>query len=41
LTVKRWLPGRSIVVVADSNSAALELLAAVRQCLPGHLIQYQ
>lgn len=30
LTVKRWLPDRSIVVVADSSFAALELLAAVR-----------
>jgi len=30
LTVKRWLPERSIVVVADSSFAALELLSAVR-----------
>jgi hypothetical protein len=28
--VKRWLPGREIVVVADSSFAALELLEAVR-----------
>jgi hypothetical protein len=28
-TVQRWLPDRSIVVVADSSFAALELLAAV------------
>ncbi len=31
LLVKRWLPGREIVVVADSSFAALELLEAVRQ----------
>jgi DDE superfamily endonuclease len=31
LMVKRWLPERSIVVVADSSFAALELLAAVRR----------
>ena len=30
LMVRRWLPERSIVVVADSSFAALELLAAVR-----------
>jgi len=30
LVVKRWLPQREIVVVADSGFAALELLAAVR-----------
>ena len=30
LTVKRWLPQREIVIVADSSFAALELLAAVR-----------
>ena len=30
LLVKRWLPQREIVVVADSSFAALELLAAVR-----------
>jgi hypothetical protein len=30
LMVKRWLPDRRIVVVADSSYAALELLAAVR-----------
>lgn len=29
--VKRWLPKRSLVVVADSSFAALELLAAVRR----------
>ena len=29
--VKRWMPQRAIVVVADSSFAALELLAAVRQ----------
>ncbi len=29
--VKRWLPHRSLVVVADSSFAALGLLAAVRQ----------
>jgi hypothetical protein len=31
LQVKRWLPGREIVVVADSSFAALELLSAVRR----------
>jgi hypothetical protein len=31
LQVKRWLPEREIVVVADSSFAALELLAAVRR----------
>jgi hypothetical protein len=31
LLVKRWLPNREIVVVADSSFAALELLEAVRQ----------
>lgn len=31
LLVKRWLPGREVVVVADSSFAALELLAAVRR----------
>lgn len=31
--VKRWLPERSIVVVADSSFAALNLLAAVREQL--------
>jgi hypothetical protein len=30
LLVKRWLPKREVVVVADSSFAALELLAAVR-----------
>ena len=33
LMVKRWLPERVIVVVADSSFAALELLAAVRRKL--------
>jgi hypothetical protein len=31
LLLKRWLPEREIVVVADSSFAALELLEAVRQ----------
>jgi len=31
LLVKRWLPRREMVVVADSSFAALELLEAVRQ----------
>jgi hypothetical protein len=31
LQICRWLPGRSIVVVADSAFAALEFLAAVRK----------
>src|SRR5438105_2481004 len=31
LQVKRWLPEREIVIVADSSFAALELLEAVRQ----------
>lgn len=31
LQVKRWLPEREMVVVADSSFAALELLSAVRQ----------
>jgi len=31
LMVKRWLPQRAIIVVADSSFAALELLGAVRQ----------
>lgn len=31
LQVKRWLPARELVVVADSSFAALELLSAVRQ----------
>ena len=31
LQVKRWLPEREMVVVADSSFAALELLAAVRR----------
>ena len=29
LQARRWLPGRELVVVADSASAALEFLAAV------------
>ena len=33
LMVKRWLPERVIVVVADSSFAALELLASVRRKL--------
>jgi hypothetical protein len=33
LQVKRWLPEREMIVVADSSFAALELLAAVRQQL--------
>lgn len=33
LVVKRWLPEREIVIVADSSFAALELLAAVREAL--------
>jgi hypothetical protein len=33
LMVKRWLPERALVVVADSSFAALELLGAVRQQL--------
>ncbi|HEY0319357.1 MAG TPA: transposase [Pyrinomonadaceae bacterium] len=41
LLVKRWLPNREIVVVADSSFAALELLEAVRQevCLITRLRQ--
>ena len=31
LQVKRWLPERELVVVADSSFAALDLLAAVRR----------
>ena len=39
LQVKRWLPTRELVVVADSSFAALELLAAVSQRdLPIHMI---
>lgn len=30
LQLRRWLPGKSLVVVADSSYAALELLGAVR-----------
>jgi DDE superfamily endonuclease len=33
LLVKRWLPQRAIVVVADSSYAALELLYAVREAV--------
>ncbi len=37
--VKRWLPTRELVVVADSSFAALELLAAVSQAvMPVHII---
>lgn len=39
LQVKRWLPTRELVVVADSSFAALELLGAVAQrSLPIHMI---
>jgi hypothetical protein len=39
LQVKRWLPMRELVVVADSSFAALELLAALGQrSLPIHMI---
>lgn len=39
LVLKRWLPTRELVVVADSSFAALELLAAVSQrSLPIHMI---
>ncbi len=39
LVVKRWLPRRELVVVADSSFAALELLAAVgKRSLPIHMI---
>lgn len=31
LQVKRWMPEREVVIVADSSFAALELLAAVRR----------
>ena len=31
LQIKRWLPGRLIIIVADSSFAAIELLAAVRR----------
>lgn len=31
LQVKRWVPGREVVVAADSSFAALELLSAVRR----------
>jgi hypothetical protein len=30
--LRRWLPGRQLVVVADSSFAALDLLYAVRSC---------
>lgn len=33
LVVKRWLPGRKIVVVADNSVAALDLLDAVRHAV--------
>jgi hypothetical protein len=33
LQVHRWLPGRRIVMVADTAFAAIELLAAVRRCV--------
>jgi len=33
LLVKRWLPQREVVIVADSSFAALELLAAVREAV--------
>lgn len=37
--VRRWLPERSIVVVADSSFAALELLnAALKLPVPIHLV---
>lgn len=37
--VKRWLPIRELVVVADSSFAALELLAAVSLgVMPVHII---
>ena len=37
--VKRWLPTRELVVVADSSFAALELLAGVsKRSLPIHMI---
>lgn len=39
LQVKRWLPTRELVVVADSSFAALELLDAVsKRLLPIHII---
>lgn len=39
LQVRRWLPTRELVVVADSSFAALDLLAAVSQrSLPIHMI---
>jgi DDE superfamily endonuclease len=31
LQIRRWLPGRLIIIVADSGFAALELIAAVRR----------
>ena len=33
LLLARWLPGRQVIVVADSSYAAIELLAAVRRHL--------
>ncbi len=39
LQVKRWLPTRELVIVADSSFAALDLLAAVsKRSLPIHMI---
>lgn len=39
MQVRRWLPTRDLVVVADSSFAALELLAAVSQAVvPVHMI---
>lgn len=39
LQVKRWLPKRDLVVVADSSFAAIELLDAVsKRSLPIHII---
>ncbi len=32
LQARRWLPGRTLVVVGDSSFAALELLAALSRC---------
>ena len=31
--VRRWLPGRALIMVADSTFAALDLLAALAPCL--------
>ena len=38
LIVKRWLPERAIIVVADSTFAALALLGAVRQHVCDHAV---